>query len=214
MDETIRAWIGVVYELPPFPPGRSAAPITLHELLALGNGFPMPDLGDRFRLAQKLSEFMLHIHSCGWLHKGLRPDNVLFFSTSPVSIKEPYIVGWEYSRKVANIEQTETILSDNHDADLYCHPDQLKKQSYRPQFDHYKLGCLLLEIGQWNLLQDIPKGTEIQPGDMKAKLMRRAGRLGKSMGKIYQDVVKLLLQGLDDGNFWADVVLQLKKCNA
>lgn len=79
---------------------------------------PNPNLGDRFRLALKLSEFCLHIHSCGWLHKGLRPENILFFSDSDNAselsgtIERPYVVGFEYSRKEGAREITESVCEN------------------------------------------------------------------------------------------------------
>ena len=231
-NESVNGWIGIVYELPLSLDRPLPAPVTLRELLENSHDTGrsdsshkkplfMPSLGHRFRLAQKLSEFVLHIHSCGWLHKGLRSDNIIFFPALKISIEDPYIVGWEYSRKEGNVEQTESMLSDNSEAKLYAHPDQLKGQPYCCRFDHYQLGCLLLEIGYWKSLPAIRASSKLPQGSSSeswaAYLTKRGDQLVFFMGEIYHEVTKRLLDGLDsewNAEFGPDVVWKLRRCNA
>lgn len=49
---------------------------------------------------------------------------------------------------------TEQLLSTDVDVFLYCHPAKLQGARYEVKFDHYALGCLLLEIGLWRRLRD------------------------------------------------------------
>jgi serine/threonine protein kinase len=182
----------------------------------------MPLLGERFRLAQKLSELVYHIHSCGWLHKGLRADNIIFFSAPHMSIENPYIVGWEYSRKEAKVEHTESMLSGTSEANLYAHPSQLRGEPYCRKFDHYQLGCLLIEIGYWKPLEAmraksrLPYPQANSPHAWAEFLMKQADDLKFFMGGIYHDVTKRLLEGLDSeyAEFGPHVVWELRKCNA
>ncbi len=110
-----------------------------------------PPLGDRFRLAHGIAETLLAVHTCSWLHKGLRPENIVFFSTTK-SIKDPYLLGWDYSRSSKRGQQTEPVVSWYPDAELYQHPSWFEEPSeedddksrFRVEFDQYQLGCLLL----------------------------------------------------------------------
>lgn len=66
------------------------------------------DLGIRFNLARKLVYSVVVLHTCGWLHKNLRPENILFFPAPPAAdgklkghrkdVGHPVIVGYGLSR--------------------------------------------------------------------------------------------------------------------
>ena len=66
------------------------------------------DLGIRFNLARKLVYSLVVMHTCGWLHKNLRPENILFFPAPPAAggkmkenrkdVGHPVIVGYGLSR--------------------------------------------------------------------------------------------------------------------
>lgn len=217
-NSTARAWVGIVYELPPPPPNGPLRPhLSLKDLM---ENFDTPPLGQRFRLAAHLSEMLLCINNCGWLHKGLRPENIIFFSGPEIDVQHPYVLGWEYSRKNLDEEKTESVFSSNANAELYQHPDHLMRKRYRQEFDQYQLGCMLLEIAIWEPLVDIRRrmDSRLKPGEWRTMLVQQAEKLKKRMGQIYSGVVVRLLQGLNSeskiGYFWEDVVLELQKCNA
>ena len=231
---TAARWFGIAYEKIRLPINRPTVIMrTLESLierpeqpsdprLPKCKRFPTPPLGQRFRLARRLSETLLSIHNCGWLHKGIRPGNVVFFASPEIDFDMPYLLGWEYSRKDASSEQTETVISADSGAILYQHPDHARGQYYRQEFDQYQLGCILLEIAYWESLSYLRTKLSFQldPGseEWKDELIKDARLLKRDMGEIYSSVVVALLQGLifgeRIGEFWADVVFELYKCNA
>jgi hypothetical protein len=82
---------------------------------------------------------------------------------------------------------------------------------------------MLLEIGLWKMLPDIKSVSRRTFGDRwqeewKEEMIKQAEKMKRDMGQIYSDVVVKLLRGLKfeehRGEFWADIVLALSKCNA
>jgi len=225
-------WIGIAYDTTQL--GYLPKVHTLRDLLTRPKEkykeVWTPALGDRFRLAYELAKTLLAIHNCDWLHKGLRPENIVFFS-SEKSIKEPYLLGWDYSRSAKEGQQTEQVMAWTTDAELYQHPRYFdltadsgeQKPRFRVEFDHYQLGCLLLEIGLWFLIGDLKKTTSQKKfsGDdwrdiWKEYLEKKAEKLEVQMGHIYSQVVLKLLRGLEgDGiEYWDNVILRLGQCQA
>jgi len=220
-------WVGIVYDTASL--GYKPRTRTLRELLTRPDGkyrdIWKPPLGDRFRLAHQLAETLLAVHTSGWLHKGLRPENVVFFN--PVrSVNESYLLGWDYSRSAKRGQKTEPVISWNEDAELYQHPlwfeepspEDEDKSRFRIEFDQYQLGCLLLEIGLWCLIGSLKQATKKEFSgldwreDWKEYLESKTKILEVEMGKIYAEVVWNLLRGLDaDGSrleYWNVVVLR------
>ena len=107
---------GVVYHLPdhlrniPESTGsenrRIFKPSSLTDLI--DNVDEVLDLGIRFNIAKKLMYSVIVLHTCGWQHKNIRPDNILFFSARPAAsekvkdyrkdIGRPFIMGYGLSR--------------------------------------------------------------------------------------------------------------------
>ncbi len=107
---------GVVYSLPNYLRDLSSRirtenrriynPSTLTKLICDEDG--VLDLGIRFSLAKKLLYSVVVMHTCGWLHKNISPDNILFFTARPApgekfkdyekDISRPIIVGYGLSR--------------------------------------------------------------------------------------------------------------------
>lgn len=228
-------WVGIAYNTSPLGNKRNIR--TLRDLLSRPSG-PLktasqeiwkPPLGHRFKLALRIAETLMTTQNCGWMHKGIRPENIVFFTVSQKSVTDPYLLGWEYSRSGEKGQKTEPIRTWNTDSDLYQHPDYFvevtgpEESRYKPYFDHYQLGCVLLEIGMWRLLGDLGRRKDIPIDDewrrmWRLKLKDKAARLAVDMGEIYSGVVLDLLTGLnehgEERNFWDAVVLQLKQCCA
>lgn len=110
-------------------------------------------LGERFKLAVHLAQTCLHLHTSQWLYKGVRPQNILFLPKDGMqgSLRNPYLAGFELMRIQGTEHATEQLLSADVDVFLYCHPAKLQGARYEVKFDHYALGCVLLEIGLWRL---------------------------------------------------------------
>ncbi|KAE9374005.1 hypothetical protein N431DRAFT_502980 [Stipitochalara longipes BDJ] len=226
-------WVGIVYDTASL--GHRPRIRTMRDLLTRPAGKSReiwkPPLGDRFRLAHHLAETLLAVHNCDWLHKGLRPENIVFFSTER-SINNPYLLGWDSSRSSRRGQKTEPVMSWHPDLELYQHPlwfedpspEDSDQSRFRIEFDHYQLGCVLLEIGLWCLIGDLKKAkgdTFSGPNwreEWKKYLEHKTKILEVEMGKIYSEVVLNLLQGLDaygkDMEYWNVVVRQLSICTA
>lgn len=83
---------GLVYRMP------SATCLTLLQLLEKNLD---KSLDDRVKIAVVVSKALLFLHLAGWLHKGVRSDNILFFpdKNGEFHSSQPYLAGFEYSRE-------------------------------------------------------------------------------------------------------------------
>jgi hypothetical protein len=86
-----------------------------------------PSLNQRLKIATDLTETVLQLHTAGWLHKCIRPGNVLFFVSGAKAwdsineVPSVYLSGYEYARADNPLESTEYPSMLRH-ARLYCHP--------------------------------------------------------------------------------------------
>ena len=144
-----------IYHLPPGcePPPTSKPPPSLLEQVT--SSFK-PSVTARIRLAYHLALSISKIHNDGWLHKGIRSENVLFFPRrwgGPRSLDNPRLVGFDFARKEGPDEYSEkpllvepsiltpifiyslasfdTLINKNlkrrkTDINIYRHPDALR----------------------------------------------------------------------------------------
>jgi hypothetical protein len=125
-------------------------------------------LGDWFKIAHSVSRAVLCLHLAGWLHKGIRSENILYFvdGNGKIPYADPILAGFEYTREASAQGQTESV-TDDLEANLYRHPDvqgvpqepadtggQQTSQAQtpaRPSFgmkhDIFGVGMVLLELG-------------------------------------------------------------------
>jgi hypothetical protein len=106
-------------------------PMTLADILGMRLGVK-PDLAQRFRLCWQLSQSVISMHSAGWLHRGLRSDNVICFPPkTPKLEREPLasyffdhfaISGFDSSRleKHFSLGPYDNAIHK----DIYRHPDR------------------------------------------------------------------------------------------
>ena len=133
---------------------------SLKELLCLAS--QRPSLNNRLGVALALAETVLQLHTAGWLHKGIRADNILVFKpgTEPWSstddLSSAYLGGYEYARADNPLESTEAPSSQLY-LELYRHPRSLGqgRASFNKKFDLYSLGCVLVEMAFWLPLHTI-----------------------------------------------------------
>jgi len=91
-----------VYNLPPHCPTPESPnpPPSLFEHLS--KNFK-PSQTDRLRLAHRLARLVASIHGQGWLHKGIRSENILFFPRQrwgeSRNWDNPRLVGFDFARK-------------------------------------------------------------------------------------------------------------------
>ncbi|KAK2735762.1 hypothetical protein FQN57_001142 [Myotisia sp. PD_48] len=225
-----------------FPPGALAhMPFTLHELL-INTG--MPALGKRFKMALSLAKTLNLLHSSGWLHKSIRPNNIAIFQaleTNIPDLESPYLLGFGYSRPDGHDEETfleqSAVASINQ---LYRHPEVQGQhpRRYMASDDIYSLGLVLLEIALWAPLVDIEgrKGVNCHQEPLNIeKIMKSVSSLPKRVGTIYKEAVEKCLnigqvkpqpikdlsaaewnaERLRNQNlFYWDVVKRLEECKA
>ncbi|MCJ1401470.1 hypothetical protein MMC11_004684 [Xylographa trunciseda] len=151
-----------IYEVVDLDEEESAQSVpAVRSLLALFDEKRIPSLTYRIRLALALAQTVLQLHTSGWLHKGLRSENILFvehgdFTWERGAELPPYIAGYEYARADNALEMTEDAPS-SPELDLYRHPQAqgVARPSFKKIFDLYALGCVLLEIACWSSLQNL-----------------------------------------------------------
>ena len=151
---------GLVFQLP-VPKNKSVElpfPIIL-PLSGLYTRARKPSLNERLFIAYAMAETVLQLHTTGWLHKGIRPDNILFLQVGNQTWKDgtakgPYLAGYDYARP-SNAE-TETVPGEPA-IDLYRHPlaQGPARLNFNKTFDLFALGCVLLEVALWTDLKDI-----------------------------------------------------------
>ena len=145
---------------PPNALSSTFSMLSLNELLCQAS--QRPSLNNRLSIAIAMAETVLQLHTAGWLHKGIRTDNILVFKSgteqwnSMDDLSSAYLGGYEYARADNPLETTEAP-SSQLDFDLYRHPRSLGqvRASSNKRFDVYSLGCVLLEVAFWLPLQTI-----------------------------------------------------------
>jgi len=169
----------------------------------------LPSLGDRLILALRLANCLLTMHTCGWLHKGVAPHNVLFFQPEsdgddddPRSgvLREPFLVGFEYSREESHRAEdaaySETMTMETEMA-FYRHPSSQgsSRSKYKKLYDIYSLGLVLLDIALWKSTAAVCRNAA--PREIRRTVIERylSGDVAYRAGNIYQEVIKTCLTG-------------------
>jgi hypothetical protein len=160
---------GIIYSMPTIDRNspdleNSTTDWDLRTLKILISDKPLASLRRRLELAQSLAETVLQLHTAGWLHKNLRPENLIFLaprgSTDDMFLaSEPYVIGYEYAR--SDTEEAAvafTQLPDTEiEADLYRHPQARGsgRETYQKRFDLYAVACVAIELVMWQPLADV-----------------------------------------------------------
>ncbi|KAI1323143.1 kinase-like protein [Xylariaceae sp. FL0255] len=199
---------GFVYQI---PSGVLPSPTSLHDLFDHDNRSikPQPALGDKFKLALALANFLKHFHTIGWLHQNFNSRNVLFFReditfpsrtrTCPLvgQLEQPYVVGLHKSRPDGSLWQTAGPGSS--DSSDYQHPDYARTGRYQTRFDYYSLGVVLLEISYWRSLDSLLSGSKYQQmgaSEIQDQLISRCKtKLASKVGIAFRDVVLRCMEG-------------------
>lgn len=203
----------IVYDFPLEPELKDdkTQVYSLSQVLGLSQKWNQrPFLEDRYRLARTLAISLLEFHTVDWLHKNLSAHNVIFFKNeSKVSknnlhripeLEAPAIIGFSRSRpnEPAAYTNGPSISSESR---IYQHPQYAeRKHSYRPEFDYYSLGLILLEIGLWTPLTRMIADQKFPSLEQQRLflLRTRVPPLGHFMGKDYLAAVSVCLQTFGD----------------
>jgi hypothetical protein len=203
-----------------YPTGQDN-PRSLEQLLA-DKQPPKHSISDRIALASKVASAILYLHSCGFVHKNIRPSNILIFDdavpddkrtkymTHPYAIGEPYLMGFDGVRKAD--AKSNMIRGEEWRENIYLHPDRHRMaegDEFTMAHDVYSLGVVLLEIALWaSVTESEPVGKYLwEKGKQKIlepeTLRKTYIDLSKSLvpryvGDKYRDVVVSCLEGLRD----------------
>ena len=183
----------LVFELPMnqkivLNPNNPLQPMSLSSYLTAKNSYK-PPLESRLQLASKMATTIGSLYGSGWLHKGIRSENILFLSATQndaiaassikYDVSQPYIAGFEYSRQDT---ETQTIDKAKHlenlQAAIYWHPDYqgTPAQGYQIQYDMYSFGLVLAEIAWWVPLSSFLDAEMKGSGVRLSSKMKHFGR--------------------------------------
>lgn len=193
-------------------------PRSLREILLSPN--PQAPLNELLDQAKSLARSVFFIHTKRFVHKNIRPENILVFQDAKYETGKSYLVGFEKFR--ADREHSMKFGDGLWECDLYRHPE---RQGYQPekyfimQHDIYSLGVVLLEIGlKISFVSPSDGNTALAPHQeldldlldkdepARAKRLKKTftdlatQRLPAKMGQIYTDVVLSCLECLDTNN--------------
>ena len=197
-------------------PSEVTGPRSLRDIL-LDTPSETP-LNERIEIASGLARAVLFLHASCFLHKSIRPENVLIFSNGQAKLGKPYLVGFEKFR--LSTTMTHRLGDDLWEKNLYRHP---LRQGVRPQEDFvmqhdvYSLGVVLLEIGLNTSFVTWPQGPEERLGPNPrlevADLISKRAHFGKAAA-IKQKFVFMAETILPNtfGQKYSDVVLSCLTC--
>ncbi|KAL8969277.1 MAG: hypothetical protein Q9183_002075 [Haloplaca sp. 2 TL-2023] len=192
------------------PPEAGTHPASLRALILQGQ----VSLDVKFVIAKAITRAILAVHSANFVHKNVRPDNILVFAEPEPQKTGAFLVGFERSRpEGANTSLTGDMVWERN---LYRHPS---RQGIRPeeiyvmQHDVYSLGVCLLEIGIWQSL--VIPGEPARPGKLLRidEQLRMSNQLkaAKEIKSILIAMAKSLLPSLM-GLSYTDIVLSCLTC--
>ena len=192
------------------PTEPSTAASSLRELLLRD---PV-SLDAKYRIARSLTRGALAVHAADFVHKSIRPDNIILFGDCKDQNTKAYLVGFERVRPA--VAGTGLIGDMMWERNLYRHPSRqgLKPEhAYMMQHDIYSLGVCLLEIGLWSSL--VVPSEPPTPGRLlhieEQLRLRNPLKAAWEIKKILIQMAQTLLPSLM-GLLYTDVVLSCLTC--
>jgi hypothetical protein len=113
------------------PPGSRPRPLSLLDVLSLKMR-TKPDLAHRFQLCWQVSQTLISMHSAGWLHRGLRSENIICFPPSEINLENEslascffehfFVSGFDSARSETDFSlgPYDNAISKN----IYRHPER------------------------------------------------------------------------------------------
>ncbi|KAK6533718.1 hypothetical protein TWF694_002649 [Orbilia ellipsospora] len=126
-------------------PEGAEPPISLRQYLIQQ---PSVSITAIVQLAKELIKSVSYIHACTFVHKNIRPENILIFSNSQSPLGKGFLLGFD---KFRNINFQTSYFGDHAwHRNLYRHPQRqgpFVEDRYIMQHDIYSIGVCLLEVG-------------------------------------------------------------------
>lgn len=165
----------------------------------------MPCLEDRFRLSFRLALSLLHIHAKGIAHRNINSSNVVFVDEDHPTdadsmpwkegaIRHPLLTSFDTCAEDARAPHQESFISS-----IYRHPMAKSgdRTAYKPAYDIYSLGLILLEVGLWMPIHTLWK-TKYSEQGFKTRLQTLySKKLAGKCGNRYMRVVEYCLGAAD-----------------
>ncbi|KAM0692923.1 hypothetical protein Q7P36_007480 [Cladosporium allicinum] len=107
-------------------------------------------LTKRFDIAKQAVKAISYVHMLGFVHKNVRPENLIGFGSPGARLGSFFLMGFEQARTADG--RTYRLGDSEWSRDLYRHPERqgwTLSEDYTMQHDIYSLGVCLLEIGLW-----------------------------------------------------------------
>ena len=192
------------------PPDPYIGLSSLRALLLRGH----VSLNAKYRIATCVTRGVLAVHSADFVHKSIRPDTILVFSTLQDQDIKAYLVGFECTRPAA--ADTRLIGDMIWERNLYRHPSRQgikPEEVYIMQHDIYSLGVCLLEIGLWNSLvvpSEPPKPGQLLHIEQQLNMnnpLKAAWEIKKILIQMAQSLLPALM-----GLTYTEVVLSCLTC--
>lgn len=176
-------------------------------------------LSDRLDIAKDLAKSISFVHTFGFVHKNVRPENILVSTDKPSSLGHSFLVGFEEFRTAEG--HTLRFGDCAWEKNLYRHP---RRQGPRPddyyimQHDIYSLGVCMLEVGMWEsfvfyvnedgtcvpspILGALSGGSSVWEPVLAKDILLSLARavLPTRMGTKYARIVETCLTCLDEEN--------------
>lgn len=197
-------------------------------------------LNQRVALAKSIVTAVFFLHAANYVHKQIRPDNVLVFEDDltesvptnssrdsqaptnqlvyPYVLGKPFLVGFDNVRKV---DAASLMLPvEDWKRSIYLSPERQRLQpgdEFRMQHDIYSLGIVLIEIAYWATFQDkgSPKLGHKVWKDKSQSVLRHPEELKRAYLKLARGAVPRMM-----GQKYADAVtacltgLQSESCSS
>lgn len=157
------------FELQYSMPSDLNDPRSLRDLLTDRSNYKLHPLNHRFRLAKHLATSIVYMHSGQFVHKNIKPENILMMTSANGQIEEqfPYVLGWPFLVGFDRCRPA-SVLSGRYgegkmEECLYQHPTRwgvVAEEAFTMLHDIYSLGVVLLEIGLWQSLVEWNEDTK------------------------------------------------------
>jgi serine/threonine protein kinase len=172
-------------------------------------------LSDRVQIANDLAKAVIFVHTFGFVHKNICPENILLSTDDPLSLGHSYLVGFGAFRNAEG--HTWRRGDDAWERNLYRHQQRqgpFPDEHYIMQHDIYSLGVCLLEVGLWESFVLYDESGKCGPSPAFSESLAACGRasnkdcfvllarkvLPRRMGTKYARIVETCLTCLDNGN--------------
>ncbi len=95
------------------------------------------------RLVEQVSQAMAHIHDKGWLHKDLKPDNILFSKAAELRVIDFSLSSKMATGMAAFFKGKSKVIQGTR---TYMAPEQIRGTKLGPYTDIYNFGVTLFEL--------------------------------------------------------------------